>query len=342
MSLIPPSLRLGTLLAFSTLPLAAGPDAAAQKAAAEAIVARAVMHKIITDEAGNVTHLAFSNHTAFWDKSKGDPPEPISAEIFRQHIVALPKLQAIAIERQKFNDADYALLGQLKELRDVRLHYLWGTKQEGQATKDAPLFINELPLPLAVLELKHNFAIEGGCMEMLKPQPELEKLELDTGYCTNDAVPFIIQSPKIRNLQLHRTTMTDDQFQTMLGALPHLEMLEVRPNGPKENPITGRSLRGLKNNPKLVFLSISLQWKELPFEGGLDVFVDHPGIKFLSLRPQDLKGFSIEDPTVQKLHQARPDILIRAGDQSVGGEEGAKPPHIDGEFNWDGGVTTHG
>jgi hypothetical protein len=322
--------------------LHAEPDAATQQAAAEAIVAQAVMHKIIIDAGGNVTHLAFSNHTAFWDKAKGEPPQPLDAAVFRRHILSLPRLQAIAIEHQRFNDDDYALLGQLKELRDVRLHYLWGTKRDGQATKDAPLFLNALPLPLTVLELKHNFAIEGGCMEKLKPQPELEKLELDTGYCTNDAVPFIKQSPKIRNLQLHRTTITDDQFQEMLAALPNLEMLEVRPNGPKDNPITGRSLRGLKQNPKLMMVTMSLQWKELPFEGGLDVFVDHPGIQFINIAPGDIKDFSLDHPAIQQLHQARPDILIRSGGKSIGGKPDAKPPHIDGEFNWDGGVTTHG
>lgn len=338
--------RVFTFILASLFPFAlfaAGtPDTAArQKAAADALTAQSVQSKIITDSAGHVTHLAISSHEGFRKDKTIPVPEPISGETFRR-VLDLPHLQAIALEHQKLGDADLALLGQLKNLRDVRLHYLWGSKKGGTATADAPLFINQLPMPLTVLELKHNFSIDGGCMDKLKPQPELVKLELDTGYATDSAVPFIRAASKLRNLQLHRTTIGDDQFQLMLSSLPELEILEIRPHGRHPNPLTGASLRALSANPKLQILKIGLNWKSLPFEGGLDVFVKHPGIRCLILDPSDLKDFSVNDPAVRALHAARPDIRIIVRREALGGDPSSLSPKIDTEFNWDGGVTTHG
>lgn len=312
-----------------------------QKQAAEALCARAVTSKVVFDPEGNVTKLAISNHDASRQEKIQPLPEPLSAENFRR-VVDLAKLEAIGLEMQQLGDAELALLGQLPELRDVRLHYMWGRKKGGTATEDAPLFINNLARPLRVLELKHNFSIEGGCMPKLKPQPELEKLELDLGYATNDAVPFIVAAPKLRNLQLHRTTISDERFQEVLAALPALEMLEVRPLGGGENPITGKSLRGLRANPRLQLVRLGMNWKQLPFEGGLDVFVDHPGIRYLVLEPSDPKAFTLDDPAIQELHAKRPDIRIVVRGKSLGGDGAPPTPNIDAEFAWDGGVTTHG
>jgi len=47
----------------------------------------------------------------------------------------------------------------------------------------------------------------------------------------------------------------------------------------------------------------------------------------------------LEHPAIQKLHEARPDILING---TLGGEEGQSKIGIDSEANWDQGVTTHG
>ena len=55
-----------------------------------------------------------------------------------------------------------------------------------------------------------------------------------------------------------------------------------------------------------------------------------------------MKSLTIEDAAVQQLHKARPDVLIRIGSEVLGGKPGAKVPSNDEEFNWDGGVTTHG
>jgi hypothetical protein len=211
------------------------------------------------------------------------------------------------------------------------------------ATKDAPLFINELPLPLEVLEIKHNFSIQGGCMEKLKPQPELKKLEIDTGYATSEAVGFIEKSPKLVNLQIHRTTMTDEDLQRVFAALPELEVLLVRPHRQKgEGRITGRSLRGITACPKLRLIILGLQWGELPYEGGLEALAALPKLEKVAFAPSDIEGFSIEHPALQKLHAVRPDIEIQFRRDTLGGVEGRKVGREDDDWKWDGGVTTHG
>jgi hypothetical protein len=312
-----------------------------QAEAVESFRPYTIRQKAVFDESGNVIKMAISNHRGFW---QGDPeamPERMPEALFQQEIRNLPYLEAIAIEKQNFSDASYELLGQMERLRDVRLHYM---ESDAGATADAPLFINRLPLPLEVLEIKHNFSIDGGCMDRLKPQPELRKLELDTGYAGPDCAEFIQHSPKIENLQLHRTTVNDAQLQDIFSALPELQILLLRPSGRKNNQegITGRSLRGITECPKLRLVILGLQWKELPFEGGLEALARLPELEKLILAPNDIGGFSLAHPAVQKLHQARPDILILWGEKKLGGVDDRETEQEDEDWNWDGGVTTHG
>lgn len=324
------------LLSILTARLPGAEPDPAQKEAAAALAAAVVASEIVYDDEGNVVKIALSNHTGTPRGKAGNADAPgLTPELF-QRLLELPHLEAIAIEKQPVGDESYALLGQLKKLRDVRLQYL----DRDLATADAPMFINELPEPLEILEIKHNFGIDGGCMEKLKPQPELVKLEIDTDYASPEAVAFIQGSPKIRNLQIHRTTMTDEDLQQVLAALPELEILEVRPNKEQENAITTRSLRGLANNPKLQVFRGSIRWGEIVYEGGLDVFEQLPGVVQIDFSPSDYKeGDILEHPAIRKLHEARPDILING---KLGGSEGQTKLSIDAEYNWDNGVNTHG
>lgn len=183
-------------------------------------------------------------------------------------------------------------------------------------------------------------------MEELKPQPGLRKLEIDTGWATSEAVEFIVKSPRIENLQLHRTAMTDQDLRTILAALPELRILEIRPHGQNRNKgtrITGASLQGLAHARKLECLAMSLEWGEMPYEGGLETLVGLEHLRQIDISPGDIKGFSIDDPAIRRLHEARPDIRIQVKNKSVGGGTDFKRIEKDGdEWNWDHGVNTHG
>ena len=308
--------------------------AADQQAVADTLTALAGKSKVICDQ-GIVTHLAISNH-----KSLGTT-ERLAQPDFVENIVKLPDLEAIALERQDLDDDGYAVLGRLKKLRDVRLHYMG----DGCTTSgSAPMFINELPLPLEVLEIKHGFKVKGGCMGLLKPQPELRKLEIDMGYADSTAVEFIEQASKLENLQIHRTTMTDEDLQRIFAACPELKVLLLRPTGQTDrmDRITGRSLRGLKNCPKLEMIVLGIQWGELPWDDCLGVLAQLPNLKQIQIDPNDIPGFSMDDPAIQRLLQERPDITIRHKGKDVGGAGGAVWTQEDADWDWDGGVTTHG
>ena len=313
----------------------------AQQAILDAFARHTVRQKAVLDADGNVVRLAISNHAAFWKQKPAPPPEPMPEALFRNGIVQLPHLEAVAIEKQNLADAAYALLGGLKRLRDVRLHYL---RRDAGATRDAPRFVNRLPLPLEVLEIKHCFSIRGGCMDRLKPQPDLRKLEIDTGYAGPEAVGFIEGAPKLVNLQMHRTTVSDGGLQRVFAALPDLEVLLVRPSGPRKRAdrITGRSLRGLARCPKVRLLVLGIAWGDFPWEDGLEVLAGLERLEQGDFAPTDIRGFSLDYPTVRRLHRARPDLLLRFKCLSVGGTDGRKPLQEDAAWNWDDGVTTHG
>jgi hypothetical protein len=300
-----------------------------------------VLHKAVVNDAGEVVRLAMTNHKGLIKNPTTPLPDAMPEELFQKIIVNFPELEAIGLEKQEIGDASYALLGQMKKLRDVRLHYM---NRKFGASSEAPLFINQLPLPLEVLEIKHCFDISGSCMERLKPQPELLKLEIDTGYADSSAVGFIEQSPKLVNLQIHRTRMTDFDLQRIFAACPKLRVLLIRPDQQKGVPdrISGRSLRGLSGCPELEMLVLGMEWNSLPWEECLEVLASLPNLKQLQINVNGIPDLSIDDPAIQKLHEARPDLMIRVNGKPLGGTEGQSWKQEDDGWDWDGGVTTHG
>ncbi|MCP5541034.1 MAG: hypothetical protein H7A52_12905 [Akkermansiaceae bacterium] len=342
-------MKFTALVAVSLLVLCGGfahaePEVAAsaseQRRIADAFASRSVGSKVITDAEGNVTKLALSRHGA--PDGTLMPPGVGDAEF--GDILRLPKLEAVFIEKMPLSDASYALLGQLGALKDVRIHYPTQSKPLPNsapftATDRFAQFLNHLP-GLRVLQLKHIFGMKGDGMAGLAPQPELEHLEIDTVCAKASAVPFVVAAKKLRNLQVHRCEWTDADLQKVLAALPELEVLELKPNPMPEDPIAARSLRGLVNCPKLRLLQLTGRWANLDYEGGLDMLAS-----LSSLEQVNLVGFddlTIQSESVQRLHLARPDLLIKVGSQTLGGRPGQELLGVDDGYDWGGSVTTHG
>jgi hypothetical protein len=307
---------------------------------AKAFAARSIGSKIITDDAGNVVKLAISRHGT----KDGDPIPPGVGDADIGDILKLTKLEAVFIEKMPLSDSSYALLGQLKSLKDVRIHYPTQSKPLPNsapftATDRFAQFLNQLP-GLRVLQLKHIFGMNGDAMVGLAPQPELEHLEIDTVCAKASAVPFVMAATKLRNLQVHRCEWTDSDLQQVLGALPQLEVLELKPNKMPRDPIAARSLRGLVNCPKLKLLQLTGQWADLNYEGGFDVIAKMPDLQQVNF--VGIKGLDSESEAVQRLHKARPDILIKINNQTMGGKLGQKQLGVDDDYDWGGSVTTHG
>ncbi|MBL6766149.1 MAG: hypothetical protein ISQ14_14435 [Verrucomicrobiae bacterium] len=311
-----------------------------QKEIAGVFAAKCIGSRIVTDKAGNVVKLALSRHG--WKEGIKMPPGVSDAGFGA--ILKLPKLEAVFIEKMPLSDESYALLGQIRSLKDVRIHYPTLAKPlpnsaPHQVTDRFARFLNQLP-GLRVLQLKHIFGMRGDGMAGLAPQSELEHLELDTVCAKASAVPFVVAATKLRNLQVHRCEWTDADLQRVLGALPQLEVLELKPNKMPRDPIAGRSLRGLANCPKLKLLQLTGRWADLAWDGGLDVLEKLPALRQVNF--VGFKDLTAESEAVQRLHKARPDLLIKVGVRILGGKPGQKPLGVDDGYDWGGSVTTHG
>lgn len=315
----------------------------AQRRIAEAFASKCVGSKIVYDDLGNVVKLALSRHTSMKEEDVSKLPPGVTDTEFND-ILELPGLEAIFLEKMPLSDESYALLGRLTHLKDVRIHYpAWSKTQtpDGRSINITDRFgecINQLP-GLRVLQFKHIFRLDGDGLTGLRFQSELEHLEIDTICAKSSAVPFIAAATKLKNLQVHRCEWTDGELQAVLAALPEVEVLELKPNKVAKDPICGRSLRGLKQCSKLRCIQLTGQFTDLPFEEGLDVLMQLPSLRQLNLIFQDVQK---DNTVVKRLHEALPDLLIRIGNQSIGGLPDQKPIHVDDGYDWGGTVTTHG
>ncbi len=340
------SIYIGCLL-MTTLLCIAGSSAAAEKSQqeiADELGALTLGYSVETDDDGNVIKIGFSHHGGRFDREGKEDLPGITDEAV-QKLAAFPKLEAVFFEHQKISNEGYMFLKNLPNLIDVRMHGVshkqWtGEDGDAVATADHALVVNEFQKPLKILQLKHNFGVPGsGVMAQLEPQPELEFLELDTNFAQSDAVEFIKAAPKLRNLQLHRTTINDAELQEILAALPELEVLEVRPTGSVDSgePITGKSLRGLQGHENLRQLHTSVNWGEIPFEDGLEHLVGIESLEYVELKSNNPK-LTPESPQVRKLHEARPDLIIDVRGGTLGPRDEDRQYHRDEDYRW--GVTS--
>ena len=309
-------------------PLVGTTGAENQRELAERLGALVEGYDVQTDDAGNVVLLALSNHPIHRKDNKA-PPAPGVRDDDLKALLKMPRLRTVFLEKQPITNAGYAMLTRLPELTDLRLHYLNDKlfrDRKGYtyplADANAALVVNELRRPLKVLEIKHCFAIRDVSIDRLKPQPELEKLELDATFAGPKAVRFILGSPKVRNLQLHRTTMSDAELVCVLKGLPALEVLELRPAGPRDRkakPITARSLRGLEGHKKLRAVYMGINWPGTVYEGGLAQLAGIQTLEVVDLHDAQPK-VTREHPAVKRLHKARPDVTILAADGILEGK----------------------
>lgn len=313
-----------SVLASGFIVFAACAHAADQSALAKRLADTADASTVEKDDSGRVIRLALSNHQQHrpgGDKAVIGKPGLTDADL--PDLLQLTSLRAIFLEKQALTAAGYARLAELPAIEDVRLHYM-GDRFTFGFHKLPPIepgfvsFIDRLPPGLRQLELKHGFDVKGDggpALAALKPRPRLEKLELDTCYATPAAVPFILGSPGLVDLQLHRTTMTDADLQKIFAALPRLRILELRPNRVKNDPITARTLRGLRNHAALERIYLSIDWGDMPFEDGLDHLASIKSLKLVSLAGAK-PAVAANSPALAAFKKARPDVSINLGKPS--------------------------
>jgi hypothetical protein len=299
-------------------------------------------YNVRVDDAGNVIALALSNHGVH-KKAANAAPAPGVRDGDLKKLLELPKLQMLFLEHQPLTNAGYQVLAQLPELTDLRLHYINSKlfrERAGYAyplaDAEAALVVNSLRRPLTVLELKHCFAVKDVSIDRFAPQPELIKLELDTTFAGPEAVEFILSARKVRNLQLHRTTMSDADLVRVLQGLPDLEILELRPVGPKtrtKEPITAKTLRGLARHRHLRAIFLGIRWPGTAYENGLQHLATLPTLEVVDLHNAE-PAVPRDHAAVKRLHRTRPDLTIVASDGVLEGTHELKEFPRDEDYRW--------
>jgi hypothetical protein len=260
------------------------------------------------DDEGNITQIRFSNHGVY----KGDQPEkPGVDDEDMLGLLAFPHLKDIGWEKQRVGDKGTSLLKHFPQIEQVRFHYMAGwfrdNQQRDKIQADFMLVVDGYE-KLKALELKHLFALDATSVHKFKhPFPALEYMELDCESAGPPAVHLVSLAPKLKGLELHRTTLSDEQFGKIVDLAPNLIYLELKPKGHRQGFVTGRSLRHLARLKNLQVLRLSHNgWKPLGFEDGLEHLVE-----LKSLKSVWIPDSATTEADIEKLRKARPDLEIK-------------------------------
>ncbi len=260
------------------------------------------------DDNGRITTIRFSNHGVY---RKDQPEKPGTDDDDMQGLLAFPHLTDVGWECQRVGNRGVAMLKNFPEIQEVRFHYMAKMIPEDQRenviSPDFMLVVDGFQ-KLRVLEYKHLFALNGTRIDKFKhPLPTLEYMELDCESAGPPALHLIALAPKLRGLELHRTTLTDEEFGKLVELAPGLEYLEIKPKFHREGYITGESLRYVAGLKQLKVLRLSHNgWKPLAYQNGLEHLVNHPALKTVLL-PKS----AVTQNDRAALQQARPDLDLR-------------------------------
>lgn len=260
------------------------------------------------DDEGNVTEIRFSNHQVY----RGDQPEKQGVtDADMKGLPAFPKLKDVGWEKQRVGNAGTAVLKQMPDIEQVRFHYMagWFRDHDQREKIDADfMLVVDGFRKLKHLELKHLFALDATSVDKFEHEfPALEYVELDCESAGPEALHLIALAPKLKGLELHRTTLTDEEFSKLIDLAPNLVYMELKPRGHREGYITGASLRHVARLEHLQVLRLShAGWKPLGYDSGLEHLVGMKSLKTLWLS----KGI-VSRADLAKLRKARPDLTIR-------------------------------
>jgi len=277
-----------------------------------------------TDEQGNLIFVGFCNRHG---RHASTPPEQqvthrderpgLDDDDFRR-ILHFPKLRAVATQFQRISDDGYAVLTAFPDLVAVNLSNL-KTALKRDTTQQAPtsqtlLYLDQLRR-LQDWNTTHSFGYqdEPAVLNKMQGFPELRSLNVDVGHADDfdELFPFILQSPKLEFLKLHRTNFSEAQVKQILDALPNLKRLDIKPRGNTPGKRWSyRSLRMIQDYPNLESLRlIHADALPLPWEDGLEHLVAAKDLKYLDF-PMSGDGREVRPEDLQRLQQSRPDLKI--------------------------------
>jgi len=254
----------------------------------------------ITDDAGNILAVGFSNHASLAPKGDSAPglTDPSLAEL-----ATLPHLETVALQSQPLSDGGYEHLSQISQLRAVAI--------------SQPVFVPGLTHAcvqslqgksetLEALDLDETEAIENDILPLLYGFPRLRFLGIDGKQADNSVAEFAEGAENIEALDLRETTLSDEGLARLLRSLPKLRMLRLGSDG--ATGINAWSLRHLTHSSSLEVLDLQgTAFANLPWAHGLEPLAELPDLRQLRL-PESSEPEAQE--AIAKLQAARPDLRI--------------------------------
>lgn len=256
---------------------------AAQDSLANQLKGKVAKFEIDHDPAGNVTYIKL------WNKNNGSGN---ASDDLVSKMTTFHKLRSVHIEAQNVSDAGLAFVEKMPVLKEARFHYM---DIKGKATKAFMRFLKVHP-DLTTLEIKHNFSLAGTTVNELPPMPNLTRLVLDNGSAGPEVLEFLKAAKRVEDLQIHRTSMDDDQIAAFLSQMPNLRCLELKHKN--KGALTLTSLRALQGHKNIRQIRVTAQSGKRPYvyEGALEYLTKIPTLKVVQLEVSDVNAPGNELP----------------------------------------------
>ena len=261
---------------------------------------------VFRNDSGEVVGFQASSHKG---KIKANPDGRAFQDADITVLEQYPSLVRLELEKPVLTPGGMERIAEMSQIEELEL---WSIQPpphlKDQLKALPPAYLEPLDAlkHLRKLDFKHN-RIEVEALLQLGNYPQLETLVLDGQLSEAVAIPFIERNPTLKELHLHRTNLSNEEFGRIIRALPQLERLQLKPANQKPETVGGRGLRHLQNARHLREISLSHKWDEVPYEDGLSHLVGVPGLKLVKI---DIGEGTERDALLQRLSEERPDLLI--------------------------------
>ena len=285
------------------IPAGVTPDPEQRAIVLEA-VPQVYLCRVEYNAAGNVRAIYLSNHPALSNRKKviaaygEETPERAGIDAATlARFAAFGDLEEIIMLHQNPGAEGFVALDHWPNLISFRVEYI--------DHADFMPKINALQ-NLRWLELKHLFGLKETRVDELGTFPYLERLELDNASAQEEALTFLARNPSIRDFELHRSGLDNEDIGTIVDLLPNLERFCLKPQG--ANHFDAGALVHVKRLEGLKVFGFH-QWSP-------DMYVWEDGIEYLAGIPslQSIEVAARRDPAViEMLLAERPDVREAKG-----------------------------
>ena len=242
---------------------------------------------------GHIEYLWISGHGIFKHKGGTEKRPGINGEDLAT-IAGLKHLRALLVHHQPNvpNEA-YQVLDNFPDLEAFSIEY-------HRQTGDFQKYLRNKP-KLKTLHLKHLFGTKGTLVDTLGTYPELEVVELDNESAGPKAEKFLLANPTIVDLELHRSSLSNEAIERISKAMPNLKRLALKT---ARGGFDKSCVQYVKNLPMLESFELHGKWPRDQFTwDDIKVLAEMPQLKHVKhVKPTD-------GPAWQQLAEKRPELF---------------------------------